>query len=722
MQSQRATALVAISLFCSLTGRAAPAHAATFEAATGAVTLTADATAFGFETDAELSRFSPIKRVDPYTLKAAPLDASIAEGAGIEGKNALRVGGAGGGLLFDDEAAFAKLAGRRVQVRFWAKAEGRAPTAELVYRPTGKDRPLDGSTLPVASVRAIPTGRETDDGWVEYGIGPVDAQVLGRPIYGLFIVPEAHAMEQVKFAAEASERGGFLLDALEILPADGAPQNDASCTDSTVDAVCGAGGDCFAGKCVAAEALWGTPPTLAQRKEVVARALFVLEKHQGDASAVARLPAYAAALTALVNESSPRRFYGGMLTALHALRNMHTASGRFPGATSLNPDVTYQTAGALGACFGLVARDVLGGGAGFAVLETEKSSDLRRGDVLATVDGEDALTWVRRAYSKYGVASPGEAESDDVWAALAIGDLVTAHATTVTVDRCADATCVGRTQVTVKTGDRARAAAIQGAYANFVYTIPCDGRLSRIGEVGSGPPTAELFSSLPKDASGTVRVQFDGFSNPGFPADAEKAFPVDAPKYLVDARLGHGGKTVNMNAFLNMLMPKDTKPLLMLLDRGNLAAVDDATLGCVGKDGFACLFSGADLVRADGSAVSSRVGAKMAWLNGASVSANDIVPFALQGRANTRIFSAVPSAGAFGGISFVGAVIPGRTMESIQYEDGRAGADVASARVAATVSGHGVVPHVVVTQKLSDLLQGKDTAILAAQAWLAQVP
>jgi len=161
---------------------------------------------------------------------------------------------------------------------------------------------------------------------------------------------------------------------------------------------------------------------------------------------------------------------------------------------------------------------------------------------------------------------------------------------------------------------------------------------------------------------------------------------------------------------------------LMLLDRGNLAAVDDATLGCVGKDGFACLFAGADVVTADGTGVASRTTAKMAWLNGASVSANDIVPFVLKGRANTRIFSAVQTAGAFGGISFVGSVVPGRTMDSIQYEDGRAGADLASARVGSTVSGRGVAADAVVTQKLSDLLQGKDTAILAAQAWLAQVP
>lgn len=698
------------------------AGAATFEASTGLVSLTPGATTFGFESDVELEPFSPIKRTDPYTLKAAPLDATIAEGEGIEGKSAVRIGSAGGGLLFKDEAAFSKLAGRRMQVRFWAKAEGRAPTAELVYRPTGRSVPLDGSTLPVASVRAVPTGRETSDGWVEYGIGPIDSQLLGRPVYGLYIVPEARSMEQVKFAAEVAERGGFLLDALEILPAEGTPRADTACTDADVDTTCGPAGACFAGRCVDGEALYGTPLSASQRKEVVARALFVLDKHQGDLSAVARLKDYKAALERLIDEPSSRRFYAGMNAASSTLRNMHTSSGRFPGPTSLVPDIMYQTAGAPGACFGLVTRDVLGGGTGFAVLDTEKSSELRRGDVLKSVDGQEAVAWVRAAFAKYAVAMPGQPEADDAWAALAIGDLLTAHAETFTVDRCADAGCTTHSVVTVKTGDRVRSAATSGTFASFVYTIPCDGRLSRIGELGSGPPAVELVSSLPKDATGTVRVQFDGFSNPDFPADAEKAFPVDASRFLVDARLGHGGKTVNMNAMVNMLMPKGTKPILMVLDRGNLAAVDDATLGCVGKEGFACLFSGADVVTSDGTGVVSRTTAKMAWLNGASVSANDFVPFVLAGRPNTRIFSSVPTAGAFGGLSFVGSVVPGRTMGSIQYQDSRTGEDVASARVGRTVSGHGVVPDVVVTQKLSDLLQGKDTTLLAAQAWLTQAP
>ena len=38
-----------------------------------------------------------------------------------------------------------------------------------------------GSRTPFASVRAVPTGRETSDGWAELSTGPIDASVWGVP-------------------------------------------------------------------------------------------------------------------------------------------------------------------------------------------------------------------------------------------------------------------------------------------------------------------------------------------------------------------------------------------------------------------------------------------------------------------------------------------------------------------------------------------------------------
>jgi hypothetical protein len=546
--------------------------------------------------------------------------------------------------------------------------------------------------------------------------------VLGRNAYGLFVVPARNGIDLGGATSGSSftERGTFLLDALEILSLGGAALKSASCTDKTVDAACGVGGECFAGSCVPAETVWGALPSAAQRKEIVDRALFVQRSLQGDRSVVRRLPAYEAKLTSLVGATSARTFAGGLEHALVELRNMHTSGARLTAATSLYSEIGYQTAGAVGGCFGLVDRDVGGTGPGFAVFDAAPSSTVKRGDLLIKVDGEDALSWVRRAYVAYTGVAPGDAVSDDVFAAISIGDLTSFHASEVTLERCADATCTTKTQVTVQISDRVRTSIVDGRVAELIYTIPCDGRLSRIGTLGNGPPKTETFRSVPKDATGLARVEFDGFSSSAFPGEASQAFSDATPKYLVDARLGRGGQRANASYLLDLVFPRDTSPTLLMLGRSLFDAPLDAALACSGQNSFECLFGGALVLRPSGTGTASRMAAKMAWLNGASVSANDIVPLFVKGRPNSRIFAAVPSAGAYGAIGQVGPLLPGRSMETIQLEDSRPGKDLESAKSAPLASGTGVVPDVVVVQKLSDLLQGKDTAVLAAEAWLAE--
>lgn len=319
------------------------AAAGDFHADTGAVTLAPRGTLFGFESEAELSKFTPVKRSDPYTVKEVPSDAEwLAEG-GIEGKGAVRLGAGGAGLSFTESGVFENLANERFEVRFWAKSEGSEPHLEVVYRSSATRAPLDGSTLPTAGVRAIPTGRETNDGWVEYSTGPLDGNVLGRNAYGLFVVPARNGIDLGGPTSGSSftERGTFLLDALEILSLGGTALKSASCTDKTVDAACGVGGECFAGSCVPAETVWGALPSAAQRKEIVARALFVQRSLQGDRSVVRRLPAYEAKLTGLVGATSVRTFAGGLEHALVELRNMHTSGARLTAATSLYSEIGY---------------------------------------------------------------------------------------------------------------------------------------------------------------------------------------------------------------------------------------------------------------------------------------------------------------------------------------------------------------------------------------------
>src|SRR5262249_28050795 len=103
----------------------------------------------------------------------------------LEGKRVLHWQAADGlGLILLDPQ-LAQLAQKRIIVSFWGRAEGMEPYLAVTY----------GNTADIAqngegAWRRIPpirTGRETDDGWVEYSTGAIDGSILDRPIHDLIL-------------------------------------------------------------------------------------------------------------------------------------------------------------------------------------------------------------------------------------------------------------------------------------------------------------------------------------------------------------------------------------------------------------------------------------------------------------------------------------------------------------------------------------------------------
>ena len=121
-------------------------------------------------------------------------------------------------------------------------------------------------------------------------------------------------------------------------------------------------------------------------------------------------------------------------------------------------------------------------------------------------------------------------------------------------------------------------------------------------------------------------------------------------------------------------------------------------------------------------------GVKVAWVNENDVSMSDIVPHdLLAGRGavtaasdTVRVFGPHPTNGAYGEIAQVPPIVPGWDPGGIQVLDMRFGTAFTSAVAAPWASGTGVVPDQVVVQKVSDILGGTDTVLVAAKAWLAQ--
>jgi C-terminal processing protease CtpA/Prc len=93
------------------------------------------------------------------------------------------------------------------------------------------------------------------------------------------------------------------------------------------------------------------------------------------------------------------------------------------------------------------------------------------------------------------------------------------------------------------------------------------------------------------------------------------------------------------------------------------------------------------------------------------VSASDFLPYIMKGGPKVRLFGPGPTMGAFG--TFYQYSYWGGMLWSIGVEDSLSPEGV-------TLSGHGVMPDVLVQPTQSDLLAGKDTVHEAALAWVRE--
>ena len=196
-------------------------------------------------------------------------------------------------------------------------------------------------------------------------------------------------------------------------------------------------------------------------------------------------------------------------------------------------------------------------------------------------------------------------------------------------------------------------------------------------------------------------------------------------RVLMDARMGHGGYYTTVEHLFHLLRGTSEPMGVISMGRGTYDMTDPPWLmsrlgACTdqGSDMWGCFAGSANGFFAS-RATPPGAATKIAWLNTHDVSANDFMPRLLQGRTGVRIFAPHPTSGAFGAVSQLPGLASGWSGGSIQVQDARFAPDLASAAAARWESGHGVEPDVVVAQKLSDAINGVDTILEAATAWLA---
>ena len=641
----------------------------------------------------------------------------------IEGSHALRLGANGAGLIIADEPLFAQLAGGRFEVTLWARADGTAPQLSVVYDRTADD--VFGKTTPFASVRGARTGRETTDGWAEYSTGPLDGQVWGVPVRGIVLLP----------SYLAADDASFLVDALEIRKVDGKPVTPAACNTQTADAVCGADGDCMYGRCVPSSVTWGALPSLPHRREIAERWAFFGTRLIGDRNAALNGEKLLEPGSRVLAESasSSRQFFGGLNRLVNLLRDNHTSFGSPSNFSSFAPQVRDGSSSVLGACFGVVEKDLLGGGLGYAVFRATEvpasGTPLLRGDLLFAIDGRDPKQWVDEVWPQVATTLPNDPASDWGPSANSLSRLITTRASTVSVLRCASASdCTGASRHTI-TIDVAAAAykAVNGNLPEGVSrSVSCSQRFLDSVKVTPQAGNGEDPVISMAGPGGETRVQFDGFvGKTRWQASMQNVFVNHPERVLMDARMGHGGYYTTVEYLFHLLRGTSEPMGVISMGRGTYDRTDPPWLfdrfgECTSDRGdmWSCFQGNANgFFATEASPVGGA--SRVAWLNTYDVSANDFMPKLLKGRTNFKIFAPHPTSGAFGAISSLPPLWTGWSGGSLQVQDARFAANLGDAAAARWESGHGVPPDVTVVEKLSDALAGVDTIVEAATQWLA---
>lgn len=644
-----------------------------------------------------------------------------------------------------DSATFAACINMRISVRFWGKSSGTEPGLVAVFEP--EDVSKEMWSWGAVHIQAIRTGRETSDGWVEYTTGTFDGSWGNNPLAAL-VFSTRHVTENGTFLSidngiSSSERQSIvgnsaasaLVDGVEIVEETGSQISGDTCAMATQQQDCAPDADCLMGHCVDGALVWGAMPQRPeQRLAIATRMAFLLGHLSGDRAAAKRALAAFADVDTLANATSPQQFYPALRDRAIATRDRHTGIG-YPSGTSLTYGLASFWSGPLNLCLGLAQNDLDAKMPDvFAVTQAftgKKTLNIgaKVGDILYQIDGMDPQTWLDTLVANRLVAPPNDPAANPSFLARHLADLLGRYASSLQFSRC--------------TGDGACKLLPLFAVADTVYSFAtgkgytsgssglCTGRFL---DAVSTPPAASGNDTVASETSAGIRlVEFNGFTPGGTSTNKAATDQWKAPftaafvpqaSVLVDARYGHGGQ-YSLGRWLVSQVRDATEPFASFASPPAAADdIDPAWLFEASWDACAAEWFDVDRCAWAGrnswqlSATAPGASAKIAWLNGDDVSMSDVVPKMLQGRENFKIFGPHPTSGAFGEIAHWSALPPGWDEGSLQILDTRFGATAQAARTGEWASGAGVEPDVLVTQKISDLLAGKDTALEAARAWL----
>ncbi len=560
--------------------------------------------------------------------------------------------------------------------------------------------------LPLVVARMAPTGRATSDGWIELATNelPIDG-TLDPLVY----------VRLVDFASEE----GTDFDALELVPA-GEFYPPTSCA-GVRDPACGAEGICIGGSCRLGR-LSVPPLPPGELKEQIALALRERVRlfFGGRKTRLEDMPVALATIDTMLEATTAWQYWGAFARAGRELHDWHTSVS---GAV-----LEGGAPGRLSACFvegdADLTHDVWPKHPMYDdVLVSHAGADavgLIAGDRLVAVDGLHPIEWAKNLSDvswSHHVACDSTSYADlveNLGGPVSSGGSILRYAREITVIRCdaAAGTCADTIE-TIEVAD------MTNTGGGNLY---CDNRPSyHLGASSPNPATHNVFFSFfhgkvddTTDQEAIFGLVWDTLYGGGDPNGYVNGniknriadWKANARGVILDHRAGSGGTLDAPEYMTDLVRPPET------------IAVVPMPIEIAAFDGPATPAEGVALFNQFKFTVPYQVGdtthdptLPVALITHRDGSASDYLPFGMKGAPKVKLFGPGPTAGAFstfiefnywGGLAF--QLASGDTIS----KDGT------------PLIGRGVVPDVVVDQKQSDLLAGRDTIHEAALAWVRQ--
>lgn len=678
----------------------APVTPAGFDASTGKLSLSA--AAIGASLDAlsgELGEQYIVEDSESYLSSAQAAEQfQTAPAEAIEGQGYLRLGPSQRLRVRLDSAQLGRLADRRVEIKFWKRARGSDVLGVLWWYTLEGVGEQEG----LSAIFFQPTGAATDDGWVELSSGPIDVSTAGL-------------MPTLVDIRASSPSGTAWVDGLGIWDVGEKQVPEARCSLPTEASACGAEGACLYGRCVNASMVVGPAiynPEL--RQQYIQRLLFEAENFEGGRTPLSLTNSQLRPKLEAVIPSSvgTRAFREAILTGFHELEDGHASP----------PTAAYIETHNGGLCMYKGSADLLpAGGNAPLVYSAGAFSELQTGDALVSVDGLSPAAWMALAH-RYSYFA-GDAEAREVVDTPLLIQAAIQTGATLSFRRCSNSSGCSEGQLQTIVVDLAAQLEPfwkRSATHPFASSDVCDFRF--ISAAPSSGDNAYAYAGY-QVVGGTTQIQINGVPGSVMEGGSAWASTIDAAlnlnpqQVIIDQRRGMGGMIDAVNRIAGHLMPASTINMMEVYPQLDVRLSDtlrNRLMSCAGGD-YACA-EAISWPLAAGDAGSA--GARTALLSGSDVSGNDYLAMLLKLRRSgpTRLFGAAPTWGAFGPIWTRAGHLTDIDGGSFQVSD--TSFSVQALDAIQFTTGAGVEQDEIVLQKQSDLLNGVDTQLQAAQAWV----